>query len=76
MDLNNVKAGVGLIGVKGQAPIIPIKIDSNYKLFSKVLVKIGKPITLEKYYKIKLSVEDYKEISKDILKSIYILTDE
>lgn len=73
MDLDNVKPGVGLIAVKSKSPVIPIYIDSDYKLFHKVKVNIGKPICFDDFYNQKLSTKDYKEISKDIMESIYKL---
>lgn len=41
--LSNFKRGAGLLANKGDVAIIPIKIKSNYKLFSEVIVKIGEP---------------------------------
>ena len=73
MDLDNVKPGIGLISIRSKSPVIPIFIESKYKLFSKVIVKIGKPIYFDDNYDRKLTNEDYKEISKNIMKSIYSL---
>jgi 1-acyl-sn-glycerol-3-phosphate acyltransferase len=73
MDLDNVKPGIGLISIKNRSPVIPIFIDSNYKLFSKVVVNIGEPILFDEYHSRKLETEDYLEVSKEIMKSIYSL---
>ncbi len=73
MDLDNAKPGVALIGVKSKSPIIPAYIDSNYRLFSKVTIRIGEPIYLDEYFGNRLSTEDYKNISKNVMKSIYSL---
>lgn len=73
MDLDSAKPGISLISIKGKSSIIPVYIQSKYKLFSKISVKIGEPIYLDKYFDKKLSTEEYKNISKDILKSIYSL---
>lgn len=72
IDLESAKPGVALIAHKGKSPIIPVLIDANYKLFSKVRIYIGNPIFIDDYNK-KLKTEDYKNISKNILKSIYNL---
>lgn len=72
-DIKNAKPGIGLIAIKTQAPIIPIYIDSKYKPFGKILVKIGEPIEVDKYYKQKTTSEDYKKLSEDIMYSIYSL---
>lgn len=73
MDLENVKAGISLISIKSKSPIVPVFIDSKYRLFNRVKVRIGEPIDLNIYYDKKLKTEDHKKISKDILKSIYSL---
>lgn len=75
-NIESVKPGIAMIGVKSKSPIIPVYIDSNYKIFSKVNVIIGKPILLDEYFGTKLNVDDYKSISKDIIKRIYKLKDE
>lgn len=62
--------GIAMIAIKGRAPVLPIAIVSNYKLFNKTIVKIGKPIFLDKYYEQKLQSEDYHNISMDIMKYI------
>lgn len=73
IDINSAKPGISMIGIKSKSPIIPIFIDSKYKLFTKIKVYVGKPIYLDNYYNKKLRTEDYKEISVNILKSIYSL---
>ncbi len=73
MDMNSAKPGIAMIGLKSKSPIIPIFIDSEYKLFGKVKVNIGSPIYLDNYYEKKLRTDDYKKISVRILESIYSL---
>lgn len=73
VDLDNVKAGVGLISIKGKSPVVPVYIQSNYNIFSKVIVRIGKPIHLDESFDKKLSTEDYRSISREILQAIYSL---
>ncbi|WP_202710915.1 lysophospholipid acyltransferase family protein [Sporosalibacterium faouarense] len=73
VNVNNAKPGIGMICIKGKSPVIPVSIDTSYKLFSKVKVKIGYPIDFSETYNGKLNVEEYKEISKTILEKIYEL---
>ncbi len=73
IDLSMAKAGVTLIGLKSKAPILPVFIDSSYKLFSKVKVYIGKPIDLVELYGDKLPKEEYLPASQNVLKAIYSL---
>lgn len=75
MDLNNAKPGVSLISIKSKSPVVPVYIESKYKLFSKVTIRIGEPMYFDSYQGRKLTTEDYKDISVDIMKSIYSLKD-
>ncbi|MDR7856186.1 lysophospholipid acyltransferase family protein [Tissierella sp.] len=71
INLENAKPGIALISIKAQAPILPVYIDGNYRLFSKIRVYIGESIDFSNSYGKKLTTEDYKSYSKDILKAIY-----
>lgn len=73
MNLDNVKAGAGLLAIKSKANILPVYIDSKYNIFSKVDIYIGKPLDISKYYNKKLSSKEYEEVSKIILSTIYSL---
>ncbi len=64
------KAGLALFAIKGKADIVPISIISNYKIFNKVTIYIDKPISLDEYYKQKLTSEDYERISQNVLEVI------
>lgn len=75
MDLNNAKSGVALLAVKSKAPVLPIYIEGNYKLFSKVIIHIGEPLYLYKEIEGKPTLEEYNELSKYILSKIYSLKD-
>lgn len=69
-DIKNAKPGVALLTIKSKSNVVPVKIETNYKLFSSVKIIIGKPIdfSLEDG-----QTKDYTEISKNILSSIYQL---
>lgn len=69
-QFGEAKAGLALFAIKGKSEIVPITILTTYKLFSKVTIYIDKPISLEQYYKEKLSTEDYKVISNEVMKVI------
>lgn len=62
--------GVAMIAVKAHSQVLPVAIVSNYKLFNRTWVKIGKPIALEQYYDQKLQNEDYHNISIEIMQKI------
>lgn len=71
MNLENAKAGIALISIKSKSPVLPIYIEGNYKPFSKLKIYVGDPIDFSHSYDKKLTTADYKEFSKEILKSIY-----
>lgn len=73
IDLENAKPGVALLAVKSKANILPVYIDSSYKLFSKVNIYIGKSLDMSIYHDKKLSSKEYEEVSKFILTNIYKL---
>lgn len=70
-DLKNAKPGVALMAIKSQTNILPIHIESNYKLFNKIQIKIGSLIDVSEYKGQKLNNDDYTLVSQKILKSIY-----
>jgi len=72
-DVDNAKPGIAMISIKGKAPIIPVYIDTQYKLFGKIRVIIGKPIITDEYYDQKLNMDNYKELSRQVMTTIYNL---
>lgn len=69
----NAKAGVALLAMKSQAPVLPVYIEGTYRLFSRLDIVIGEPIEYHKKYTGRLGNEDYGNISQDILAKIYKL---
>lgn len=72
-DLKNAKHGAVLLSIRSKSSILPVYIESNYKLFSKVNIYIGETIDYSKELDHKPSSEDYNKISKDLLSTIYSL---
>lgn len=68
------KKGVGLLAITADAPVIPVLILSDFKLFSKVKCIIGEPIYFcKENYDMDEKNSYYKEISNMILDKIYTL---
>ena len=72
-DIKNAKPGVALLAVKSKTNILTIKIESNYKFFNTINVKIGELFDVSDYKDQKLTNDDYTKISQNILKTIYRL---
>ena len=66
-DFNNAKAGLSLFATKAKADIVPCTIYSSYKLFKPAKIYFGKHISLEEYYKQKLTSEDHERISGEVM---------
>lgn len=68
---SNGKPGVALLAVKTKTRVLPVTIDSNFKLFGKIKIIYHSPISLDKYYDKKLSTTDYEKIINDLLDYLY-----
>lgn len=71
IDLNHAKPGISMIGIKSKSQIIPVFIESEYKFRKPLNIEIKAPISFEAYYGKKLNTDEYKELSKIVLKRIY-----
>ena len=69
-DFNDAKAGLSLFATKAKAEIVPCTIYSSYKLFKPAKVYFGEPISLEQYYKQKLTSEENERLSQNVLEVI------
>jgi len=69
-DAVAAKAGAALFAAKNNAPVIPVGVSSKYKLFSKVYVNYGKPISMEEYQGVRLNNSVLKEITDKIMGEI------
>lgn len=65
-----VKPGVAMLAVKSKSLVIPVRIEGNYKFFSKIKITIGSPTDFSAK---KGQVNDYELISDNILRTIYSL---
>ncbi|MBC8590546.1 lysophospholipid acyltransferase family protein [Wansuia hejianensis] len=73
INLDNAKTGVALLSLRSNSPILPVYIESTYKLFSRVNIYIGKPLYFNEYSNKKPTSQEYNNISKEILNTIYRL---
>lgn len=72
-DLDSAKPGVAMIAIKSKSPVVPVYIDTEYKKFKKLRVNVGRPLNFDEYFDIKLTTEQYEDLSKTILTEIYKL---
>lgn len=62
--------GVSMLAIKSKVAVVPIAIKSNYKLFRSTTIIIGKQRVFDEYYDQKLTTEDYKSLSTNLMKDI------
>ncbi len=73
VDLANAKSGVALIAHRTKSVVVPCYIDGNYKIFRKMRIIFRDPIDLKELPK--QSSEEYEIISRNILSSIYDISE-
>ncbi len=73
--LEDVKSGAILFAIKSQVPIIPVGL-SNIKLFKGAKITFGKPIYYTEFYEKKMSSEDYKKLTNELMSEIFSMVDE
>lgn len=61
--MREAKGGATLVAIKSQADILPVGIKGEYKLFSKLTVRIGEPVSLSQWYGQKVNSEGLQEIT-------------
>ncbi len=69
-EKGDVKGGVAMFAMKGNAPVIPCAISGSYKFRSKLTVHFGEPMTLEEYRTQKLTAEKLDEIANVIMNRV------
>lgn len=66
-EKGDVKGGVAMFAMKGNAPVIPCAISGSYKFRSKLRIEFGQPMTLEEYRTQKLTADTIEEIAGKIM---------
>ena len=72
-DKLEVKAGIALIAAKAGTKVVPVYIDTEFKWFKEVVLRVGEPVDFAEYKAQKLHAEDLDRLSKDVYKRIISL---
>lgn len=70
-----IKNGPMTIAIKAGVPIIPVGIKGNFKVFSKIIINIGKPIDYSEYKDKINDKEVVTKLTEDLMKEIVRLRD-
>ena len=73
---DDAKDGMIMLAHRSKVPVVPAAIVGNYKIFSTVHVKFGKPIYLDEYYGCKLDSDTMHKISNEVLSEIRKIREE
>lgn len=65
--LNEGKSGAALIAAKAGVDIVPVGIRGRYRIFSKVTVNIGKPISMDEYFGKRLDSKTLAHITDSLI---------
>ena len=75
-ETKDIKSGVGMMVYRTEAPVVPVAIftkDYKVRLFRRVHVRVGKPISFEEYAAGAKSPEEYQRISDMVFDRIRAL---
>lgn len=70
------KNGAIKLAIRAEVPIIPVGVQGSFKLFRKVKLNIGKPISYNKYSEEVNNKEILDNLTKDLMDEIVRLRDE
>jgi 1-acyl-sn-glycerol-3-phosphate acyltransferase len=69
-EVGEALPGVALLALKSEAPVMPVAIRGRYRLFRKIRISIGKPMTFAEFYGQKAKRELLADMSKTIMSEI------
>ena len=70
IDPDDAKSGAAFFALKSGACIIPVKIESTYRFFSRITVTFGHPVSTEEHKGKKLKSELLNEVTKQVMNAI------
>jgi len=73
-EFDNAKSGVAVFALKSGAPIVPVGIRGSYKLFSKIHVHYGEPISMEEYAGEKVKTELVEKVMATVVERVTALS--
>ena len=64
------KAGVAMFAVRGGAPVLPIGVQGSFRIFTKLVVNIGKPMHFEDHEGKKMKSAELAVLTKEVMAEI------
>ena len=72
-EFDNVKNGVGVFALKSGAPIVPVGIKGTYRIFSRMHLSFGPPISMEQFQGRKIKSDVVEELMADVVSQVSAL---
>ena len=69
-EFDNVKGGVGVFALKSGAPIVPVGINGTYRIFSRMRLNFGAPISMEQYAGRKIKSDLIEEVMAEVVDKV------
>jgi len=73
-DFDNVKGGVAVFALKSGASIVPVGIKGTYRLFTKMHLRFGPPISMEPYASQRVKTELVEEVMSKVVRRVTVLS--
>jgi len=73
-EFENAKSGVAMFALKSGAPIVPVGISGAYKPLSRIVIKIGEPISMTPYAGRKVKADVLAEVMDEVVPRVANLT--
>ncbi len=74
-EMLDAEPGLSMIAVRAKVPVVPVALITKYKLFGLLTVKIGDPVLLGSYYDRKLTMNEHKDISNELMTKVKEMLD-
>lgn len=65
------KPGVAMMAIKAKVPVVPVTIDSSYRLFSKVNIILHEPVKFDEFFGKKLNATEYQSLTQGVIDTVY-----
>lgn len=70
VDIEKAKSGAAFFALKSNCQVIPVRINSDYKLFSEISVKFGKPVEFDGLKNTKIDSAKTDALTEKIITAI------
>jgi 1-acyl-sn-glycerol-3-phosphate acyltransferase len=69
----DAEPGLSMIAIKSKVPVVPMAVVSDYRVFCPITLIIGQPVYLDQYYDKRVSVDEHRRISNQLMDQVKTL---